>query len=150
MPSGPVRKPEIERPGWNGSVGRLGAMEQLEAIAERIGEHDQVLHAPFVGERARAARDLDAGGIEPRRKRVERGRVRDFPAEEADALAAVGIDDDALLAVVHAERQRATRLLSMRCRPSSCGAVVAPVVELLARMPRYPSALAAMACLSRP
>ena len=42
--------------------------------------------------------------LELRRERVERGGVRDFPAEEADAFAAVGIDDDALLAVVHAER----------------------------------------------
>ena len=84
--------------------GGLRAVEDLEPIAGRIVEHDQVGDVPLVGQRARAARHLGAGRLEPRRKRVERGGVRDLPAEEADALAAVGIDHEALLAVVHAER----------------------------------------------
>ena len=112
------------RPGLNGSVGGLGAVEDLQAVAGRVVEHDQVLDVPLLGERARAARDLGAGGLDPRREGVERGGVRDLPAEEADALAAVGVDDEPLLAVVHAEGERRTALVDAlqaeeaRCRRS--------------------------------
>src|SRR3984885_10102998 len=41
-----------------------------------------------------------------RRQRVERGGVGDLPAIKAYAFAGIGIDDQALLAVVHAERAR--------------------------------------------
>src|SRR5579884_4234534 len=33
----------------------LGAMKRFEQVAERIGEHDQILDAPLVGKRRRAA-----------------------------------------------------------------------------------------------
>ena len=48
--------------------GGLGAMEDLEPVAERIGEHDQVLDAALVGERARAARDLHPGLLQSVRR----------------------------------------------------------------------------------
>ena len=35
----------------------------------------------------------------------------DLPAEERDALAAVGVDDDALLAVIHAEGEARARFI---------------------------------------
>ena len=70
-------------------AGGLGAVENLQPVAERIVEDDQVRDPPLVGERARAARELDAGLFKPRRERVERGGVRDLPAEKADAFAAV-------------------------------------------------------------
>ena len=41
-----------------------------------------------------------------RGQRIECLGVGNFPAEEADAFAAIGMDDDPLLAVIHAEGER--------------------------------------------
>ena len=125
-----MRKPEIERPGLNGSLVVSGAVENLQPVAERVVEHDQVPDAALLGERARAARDLDAGLFEARGHGVERGGVRDFPAEEADALAAVLADDDALLAVVHAQREALGALVD-ELHPEEAGAEVRPVLQRL-------------------
>src|SRR5262245_12950494 len=46
-----------------------------------------------------------------RGERIKRRGVGDLPAVERRALVLVGMDDDALLAVVHAQRQRATALI---------------------------------------
>jgi hypothetical protein len=129
-PSGPVRKPEIERPGpeWFGRG--LGAVEQFEPVAKRIVEHDQVAHVAFVGQRAGAARYLDLVSLQMCRDGVERRGVGDLPAEEADTLAAVGIDDDALLAVVHAEGERRARLVDA-LQAEQARAVARPVGQIL-------------------
>ena len=79
-------------------------MKDFQPVAERIGENDQVLHAALVRECTRAACDLDAGLLQPRREAIERGRVGDFPAVESNALSAIFGDEQALLAVVHAQR----------------------------------------------
>ncbi len=111
---------EAERPGAEARhvasglerIGRdLRAVENLQPVADRIGKHDQVCYQPLFGERARAALKLDARCLELGRERLERGGVRDLPAEHLDAFAAVGIDDDALLAVVHAKRHGRARLV---------------------------------------
>ena len=46
-----------------------------------------------------------------RGKRIERRRIGHFPTVERRAVILVGMDDDALLAVVHAQRQRAAALI---------------------------------------
>ena len=69
------------------------------------------LHAALVGERAGAARHRDAVALELCRETIKRCRVGDFPAEERNALAAILGDDEPLLAVVHAEGQRAAALV---------------------------------------
>ena len=93
-------------------IGRdLGAVEDLQPVADRVVEGDQAGDAPLVGERAGAARHLHAGLFEPRGKSVDGGGVRDLPAEKADALAAVRDHDDALLAVVHAEGEVAAAFI---------------------------------------
>ena len=83
----------------------LGAVEDFEPIAQRIREHDEVLDAALVGKRARAARHLDAGLLQSCIKSIERGGVGHLPAEESDALAAVLAHNDALLSIVHAQRE---------------------------------------------
>ena len=105
------------RPGLNGSARGLGAVEDFEPVADRIGEHDQVLR-PGARRRARGCRaaTCDAGLFKLRGDGVERGGVRDLPAEEADAFAAVLADDHALLAVVHAEREA----LARSCPRAAC------------------------------
>ena len=118
------------RPGTNGVARDLGAVEHLDARAGRVLQHDQVLHVPLVGERARAARDLHAGALRASPRAPPGGRVRDLPAEKADALPAVGVDDDALLAVVHAERHRGARLVDA-LQPEEVRAELRPVAELL-------------------
>ena len=116
MPSGPVRKPEIERPGLNGSVAvsapwkissRLpsGSANTIRSLTRRSSAS------------ARAPRATCTPAFSSRAaNRIERGGVRDLPAEEADALAAVLADDDALLAVVHAQREA----LARSCRRAAC------------------------------
>src|SRR5262249_5614761 len=82
----------------------LGAMEDFEPVAERIGQHDEVLDAAFIRQRARAAGNLDPGLLQPRGETIE-GGVGHLPTEESDRLAAVFADEHALLAVVHPQRQ---------------------------------------------
>ena len=109
--------------------GDLAAMKNLDAVAERIAEHDQVLDVPLAGERARAARKRHACRFEASAERIERRTVGDFPAEELDARAAVVFDDHALLAVVHAKGNAGAafvdKLKTQHARP-----VAAPIVEI--------------------
>ena len=65
-----------------------------------------------------------------RRKRIERRRVGNLPAVERRAFIFVGVDDDALLAVVHAQRQRATALVD-QLHAEKVGAVNRPILEAL-------------------
>src|SRR5260370_41453640 len=101
----PVAEPRDGAAGLDRRARGLGAVEYFEPIAERIGEHDEILDAAFIRERARAARNLDPGLLQSRGKIIERGGVGHLPAEESDPLAAVFADDHALLAVVHPQRQ---------------------------------------------
>src|SRR5262249_22043896 len=89
----------------------LRAMEHFQAVAERVGERDEVFHAPLVGERTRAARHFYAMALETGRQAIKRGCVRDLPPETPDAFAAVFGDDQPLLAVVHAEGEHAAALV---------------------------------------
>jgi hypothetical protein len=84
----------------------LGAVKCLETIARGIAKRNQPLDAPVVGERAGLGRNLDVGRFELGRKRVQRRRVGDLSSEEALAFAKRPVDDNALLAVVHPERQQ--------------------------------------------
>ena len=84
-------------------AGALRTVENFEPVAAGIAEHDQVGNVPLAGERARAARDLGASRLDACRDLVESGGVRDLPAKEGDTLAAVGVDDEPLLAVIHAK-----------------------------------------------
>ena len=112
-------------------IGRdFGAVKRFEPVADRIGEYDQILDAAFVGERTRAARDLDVVVFQMRRQRIERRGIGDFPAVERRPLGLVAMDDDALLAVVHAQRERAAALVD-QLHAEKAGAVSRPIVEIL-------------------
>ena len=128
-----------ERPGaeaGNGTAGleriarNFGAMERFEPVADRIGKNDQILDAAFFGERTRTACDLDAVFLQTRGKRVERRGIGDFPAVERRPLVRVAMDDDALLAVVHAQRERAAALVD-NLHAEKARAVIRPIVEIL-------------------
>src|SRR5262252_6921640 len=106
----------------------LGAVDDFEPIAERIGEHDEVLDAPFIRQRARAAGNLDPGLLKSRGKIIERGGVGHLPTEESHAFAAVFADDHALLAVVHPQRQALAAALD-ELHPEELGAEALPVLE---------------------
>src|SRR5215510_15841951 len=86
-------------------------MDDLQPVAERVVDDDQVLHHPLVGKRPRAARNLDIPRIELRRQHIKRGRISHFPAEHIDALPTISVNDDALLAVIHAESNGRTALV---------------------------------------
>src|SRR5262249_43753382 len=98
--------------------------------AERIGKRDQVLDPAFVGERAGAAGDRDAGLLQARREGVKRGCVGDLPTEEGDALTAVRGDQEPLLAVIHAEGEAVAAPID-DLHAEECRAKVRPVLERL-------------------
>ena len=102
-------------------------MKRFEAIADRIGEHDQVLHAALVGKRRSAARDFHVGGFEPRGERIERASVRDFPTMER-RIAGASADDHALLAVVHAQRKALAALVD-ELHPEEARCISRPILE---------------------
>src|SRR5215471_7856371 len=105
MPSGPVRKPEIERPGLNGSLVISAPWKISSRLPSGSASTSRSLtRRSSAG--ARAAGDIDPGLLQPCCKAIERGGVGHLPAEERDALAAVFVDEHALLAVIHAQRQR--------------------------------------------
>src|SRR5262244_3438765 len=87
-------------------VGNSGAMKDLQAIAGGIAERDEPCDKALVGERGGLARDGDAGALQPRRQRIECGRVLDLPAEILDAVSRGAVEHQALLAVIHAEGAR--------------------------------------------
>ena len=111
-------------------AGGLGAVHHLEAVAGRIVEHDQVLDVPLVGERPRAARDLHAVVRQMRGVGVERRGVGDLPAVEARRLGVGRVDHEPLLAVVHAEGERAAALVH-ELHAEELAAVGRPVLEVL-------------------
>ena len=86
-------------------LGDLGAVKRFQAIAGGIAKRDQRGNAPRVGQGLRLGGHLDPGGFQPGGERIELGCIGDFPAEEARTLRRRAVDDDALLAVVHPERQ---------------------------------------------
>ena len=107
----------------------LGAVKSFKPVAGGIVEYNQVCDMPLAGERPRAARDPGAGGFEPTRERSERRCVRHLPAEEADALAAVGIDHESLFAVIHTERKGRAALVDA-LQAEEVAAVACPVVQI--------------------
>ena len=123
-----MRKPEIERPGLNGVVVDLGAVERLEAIAAGIAKRNQAAHAAGIGKGLRLGRDLDSGRFKPGRELVQCCGVGDLPAEEARALRHRAVDHDALLAVVHPEGQQRIAPLD-RLQADQPGPELPPVVE---------------------
>ena len=65
-----------------------------------------------------------------RGERIERRGVGDLPAVERRPLVLVGMHDDALLAIVHPQSQRAAALVD-ELHAEEPGAVVRPIVEVL-------------------
>ena len=110
--------------------GGFGAVKDFQPVAERIVEHDQILDVPLVGQRAGAVRDFDPAVVQMRGERIERRRIGDLPAEKADAFAAVGVDNDALLAVVHAEGERRARFVDA-LQAEKARAVARPIAQIL-------------------
>jgi hypothetical protein len=83
---------------------------------------------------AREPCDFDAGGLDARRHRVERGGVRNLPTEKADALPAVGIDDEPLLAIIHAEGEARAGLVGA-LKAEELFAIARPVIHVLGANP---------------
>src|SRR5262249_20728669 len=69
---------------------------------------------------------------EPYREGVKCCLVRRLPAEEAEAIVSVILDDDALLAVVHAKRHALLRSVDL-LHAEEAGSEMGPVVEALRR-----------------
>src|SRR4029079_11429563 len=64
-----------------------------------------------------------------RRQPLERGRAGDLPAVERNTLALAGVNDDALLTVVHAQCERAVALPD-ELHAEKARAIGRPLVEI--------------------
>ena len=116
-------EPEIGRPGLKGCRRKLRPVEGFEWIARGIAERDQLGHMPLIGQRARSARDLDAGVVEPAGKTIELGAGCNLPARHAQAGIAAAVDDQPLLAVVHAEGTHAAAAIDL-LHPEQVGSAI--------------------------
>src|SRR5205823_7478283 len=121
-------------PGLERIGGGFCTIEDLVPIAGGIVEYDQVRHMPLSGERARAAGDLGSRGFDARRDGVEGGSIGNLPAEESDALSAVGVDHQALFAIVHTEGETRSALVDA-LQPEQLFAIARPVFHLLGANP---------------
>src|ERR1700730_9328702 len=108
----------------------LGAVKRLQPIAGRVPKRNQRANAPLIRKRLRLGRDRDAFALQPRGERIERGRIANFPAEEARAFAHRTVDDDELLAVVHPERQQGVAAL-YRLQADKAGPELPPILEMV-------------------
>jgi hypothetical protein len=95
-------------PGPEWRIGHLRTVERFQPVADRISKGDQAAHAALISTcylfpPHRHVRRLQACG-----ERFQRGSVGDFPAEDAVPLGHRGVDDQALLSVVHTEGTHAT------------------------------------------
>src|SRR5262249_3448078 len=117
-------------PGLERIAGGLRTIEDFEPIAGGIVEYDHVRHMPLAGERTRAARNLGSPSFDARRDGLERSSIRNLPAEESDALSAVGVNHQALLAIVHAEDETRAAFVDA-LQPEQLFAIARPVSHLL-------------------
>ena len=108
----------------------LGAVKRFQPVAGRIVKRNQAADAPGIGQRLRFGGDRHAGLFQPRRQRIQRRAVGNLPAEEARAFAHRAVDHDALLAVVHPERQQRIAALD-RLQPDQAGPELPPVLEVI-------------------
>ena len=93
-------------------------------------KRNEAADAPGVGQRLRFGGDGHAGFFQPRGQRIQRRTVGNLPAEEARAFAHRAVDHDALLAVVHPERQQRIAALD-RLQPDQAGPELPPVLEVI-------------------
>ena len=107
----------------------LGPVKCLEAVAGRIAKRNQAANAPVIGERLRFGDDVDLCLFQPCCQRRQRGGIRDLPAEETRAVRHRAVDDDALLAVVHPERQQRRAALD-RLQADQPGPELPPIVQI--------------------
>src|SRR5204863_283376 len=105
-----------------------------EPVAQRVDERDELLYAARVGERLRLALDAYARGLEPRGELVERGGIRDLPAEKGGPVGIVGLDDEPLAAVVHAQAQRGPAALD-ELHAEKVFAETRPILEVAGAQP---------------
>lgn len=68
---------------------------------------DQALNMALIGQSAVARKNIDPRIDQAGREMVEIGFCRNFPPHEAKAIPVITIDEQALLAIIHATAQRA-------------------------------------------
>ena len=66
-----------------------------------------------------------------RRQRVERAGIGDFPAVKCRPLARILLDDDALFAIIHAQRQCAAAFVD-KLHAEKARAVGGPLIKVFA------------------
>src|SRR6476660_6737221 len=125
-PSGPVRKPEMLRPGRNG-VSSISAPQNASSRLPS-GSLNEISPRTRLASTSVAGSAIASTPAASRRARVERSGVSDFPAEETRSLGSRTVDDDPLLAVVHSEGEQ--RIASLdRLQADQAGAELPPVFE---------------------
>ncbi|MEY9474358.1 hypothetical protein ABH992_006757 [Bradyrhizobium yuanmingense] len=129
MPSAPVRKPEIRRPGPERLARKLRLAKSLQPVAGRVSERDQLGDMPLVSECARTSDHPDAMAFEPSCQLIQFDGRRNFPSHHRKASIAAAVDDQPLLAVVHAEGPHLAAAIDL-LHAEQPGRHPAPLLEL--------------------
>jgi hypothetical protein len=101
----------------------------LDPIACGIIEPDQLGDVTLIGKCARPARDLDAVVIYPAGQAGKLHAARHFPAHHRKTGIAAAIDDQPLLAVVHAKGADAPASIG-QLHPKQIGGHLVPLIQL--------------------
>src|SRR5205823_427053 len=112
----------------------LGAVKSFEPVAEGIGERDELPDSARLGERLRLPLDAYPRSLEPRGEPVERHGIRDFPTEKAGPIRGVGLDEQPLAAVVHAQAQGQSAALD-QLHAEKAFAETRPILEVAGAQP---------------
>src|SRR6516162_2317949 len=119
---------------------RLSPPEGFDLVLKRVLEAYEALHLALLAQRPTAGLHRHFVLGEPCREGVKRCLVRRLPAKVAEAIVSVIFDDDALLAVVHAERHALLRSVDL-LHAEEAGTEMGPIVEALRRDPNVPERL---------
>ena len=107
----------------------LGAVKGFEAIACGIAKRDQPADAPGIRQRLRLGDDMDLVLFQPAASASSAAASATSQPKKRSPSGHRAVDDDALLAVVHPERQQRIAALN-RLQPDQAGAELPPVVEI--------------------
>jgi hypothetical protein len=104
-------------------------VEGFHAVAGRIAERNHLGSATLVRHGSRFTPDRDASRLQPCSQCVESRRVGDLLTEKLLSVGKAAVEDEALLAIVHAEGPHGAATINrLEAKLAACKA--RPIVEL--------------------
>src|ERR1700733_101015 len=125
---------------FEGRVRDHGTVERLQPVAGGVGERDHPGHAARVSQRGRLTLHSDPSLLKAARQRIEPRRICYLPAEHLGTRRDSTVDEQTLLAVIHAERARPAAAVHL-LHPEPGGRKRAPVLDLVRSNPQIAECL---------